>query len=49
MYPPVLMFRPDLAKAMLKYRIQCIEEAQIRAQDGGYNGARSVLHTHKAV
>lgn len=42
MYPPVLMFRPDLAKAMLNYRIRGIEEARDRAQEGGYNGARSV-------
>ncbi len=45
MYPPVLMFRPDLAKAMLKYRIQGIPEAQARARQGGYNGARK-LHKH---
>ncbi len=40
MYPPILMFRPDLAKAMLRYRIQGIEEAQDRAFEGDYEGAR---------
>ena len=40
MYPPMLMFRPDLARAMLKYRIQGIDEAKARAAEGGYNGAR---------
>ena len=40
MYPPILVFRPDLAKAMLKYRIQRIGEAQLRAASGGYQGAR---------
>ena len=40
MYPPILVFRPDLAKAMLAYRIQGIGEAQQRAAEGGYQGAR---------
>ena len=40
MYPPILVFRPDLAKAMLGYRIQGIGEAQQRAAEGGYQGAR---------
>ncbi len=44
MYPPMLMFRPDLAKAMLKYRIQGIPQAQARARQGGYNGARKIHH-----
>ena len=43
MYPPILMFRPDLAKAMLKYRIQGIEEAQDRSAEGGYDGARYII------
>ena len=42
MYPPIALFRPDLAKAMLKYRIQGIEEAMKRAKSGGYEGARQV-------
>ena len=40
MYPPILVFRPDLAKAMLGYRIQGIGEAKQRAAEGGYQGAR---------
>ncbi|XP_059096648.1 protein-glucosylgalactosylhydroxylysine glucosidase-like [Tigriopus californicus] len=40
MYPPILMFRPDLAKEMLKYRMQGISEAQQRAAQDGYEGAR---------
>ena len=40
MYPAILLFRPDLAKMMLKYRIQGIGEAQMRAQENGHNGAR---------
>ena len=40
MYPAIALFRPDLAKAMLKYRIQGMKEAQSRAAEGGFNGAR---------
>ena len=45
MYPPILVFRPDLAKAMLGYRIQGIGEAQQRAAEGGYQGARYNIKT----
>ena len=40
MYPPILLLNPDLAKAMLNYRMQGIEEAIKRSQSGGYEGAR---------
>jgi len=40
MYPPIALFRPDLAKAMLKYRIQGMPPALERAAEGGYSGAR---------
>jgi len=34
------LINPDLAKSMLKYRIQGMAAAQERAAEGGYNGAR---------
>lgn len=40
MLPAVLMFRPELAKEMLKYRIRNMGEAEKRAESGGYGGAR---------
>lgn len=40
MYPAITLLRPDLAKAMLSYRIQGIGEAMKRAASGGYEGAR---------
>ncbi len=43
MMPPIALFRPELARIMLNYRIRRIGEAQLRAQDGGYNGARRVI------
>jgi len=36
----MLMFRPDLAKDMLSYRINGMEYAEKRAESGGYEGAR---------
>ncbi len=38
MYPAVLMFRPDLAKDMLSYRIHGMEPAFRRAYNGGFSG-----------
>ena len=49
MYPPILVFRPDLAKAMLGYRIQGIGEAQQRAAEGGYQGARYDVTTQNYI
>ncbi len=40
MMPPIAMFRPDLARIMLNYRVKRIGEAQDRAGEGGYDGAR---------
>jgi len=40
MYPPILVFRPDLARDMLSYRISRMDEAKKRAELGGYSGAR---------
>ncbi len=40
MFPPIVVFRPDLAKAMLKYRVEGMSEALKRASEGGYSGAR---------
>jgi len=40
MYPPILMFRPDLAVDMLSYRIHGMDYAKERAVSGGYEGAR---------
>lgn len=40
MYPPILMFRPDLAREMLSYRIKGMGPAFERAVDGGYQGTR---------
>jgi len=40
MYPSILMFRPDLARDMLSYRIAGMDLARERAAEGGYNGVR---------
>ena len=40
MFPAILPFRPDSAKAMLNYRVRNIEQAKVIAQSGGHQGAR---------
>ncbi len=45
MMPPIAMFRPDLARIMLNYRIKRIGEAQARAENGSYSGARLLRNT----
>ncbi|XP_067686916.1 uncharacterized protein [Haliotis asinina] len=40
MYPPILMFHPGLAKAMLSYRIYAMPPSYERAASGGYGGLR---------
>jgi len=37
---PITVFRPDLAKVMLNYRIARLEEGQTRATSEGYSGER---------
>ena len=49
MYPPIAVFRPDLARAMLKYRIQGMKPAQQRAASGGYDGARYNISIKKLL
>jgi trehalose/maltose hydrolase-like predicted phosphorylase len=38
MYPPLLMLQPDLAKSMLRYRLDRQAGAQHKAQMNGYRG-----------
>ena len=39
MYPTILIFYPELAKALLEYRFHTISGAQIKAQGDGYRGS----------
>ncbi|KAJ8352227.1 hypothetical protein SKAU_G00237030 [Synaphobranchus kaupii] len=36
MYPSIALFQPNLARAVLKYRVQTVEGARINAQQQGY-------------
>ena len=40
MLPAVLLFKPDLVKASLNYRVSKMGEALKRAAEGGFEGAR---------
>ncbi|XP_062823571.1 protein-glucosylgalactosylhydroxylysine glucosidase isoform X1 [Anolis carolinensis] len=40
MYPNILLFYPEAARAILKYRIKTLEGAVFNAQKGGYKGAK---------
>ena len=42
--PAVLVFHPELAKRMLRYRTMLCEQAKANAEEAGEEGARSVLH-----
>ena len=41
--PAVLVFHPELAKRMLRYRTMLFEQAKANAEEAGEEGARSVL------
>uniref|UniRef100_A0ABM5F8B9 Protein-glucosylgalactosylhydroxylysine glucosidase n=1 Tax=Pogona vitticeps TaxID=103695 RepID=A0ABM5F8B9_9SAUR len=40
MYPNILLFYPEAARAILKYRIQTLEGALYNAREQGYKGAK---------
>lgn len=42
MYPGIALFYPELALALLKYRVGTIEGAKYNAQKQGYKVGRSV-------
>jgi protein-glucosylgalactosylhydroxylysine glucosidase len=39
MYPPILVFYPELAKSILNYRLKRIKYAERKAKELGYSGA----------
>ncbi len=39
MYPPLLLFHPDIAKSLLEYRFERLEAAKANAFSHGYKGA----------
>lgn len=39
MYPPLLMLQPDMARSMLEYRFQRLDEARRNASSFGFEGA----------
>ncbi|KAI5100317.1 protein-glucosylgalactosylhydroxylysine glucosidase, partial [Silurus meridionalis] len=40
MYPNIALFHPNLAKAVLEYRMRTLEGAQINAQEQGFKGLK---------